>query len=58
MVKCHIIYMSVSGIIISLPEVLSRQVNILLKFVMHGQCGARPIVTFPSHKAPLPCDRY
>jgi len=46
---------SVGGVLISLSKALSPQVDKPLKSVMHGQCDARPTVTFPAagHHRPL-----
>jgi len=41
--------------LISLSQAVSPQVDKPLKCVMHGQCDARPTVTFPAagHHCPL-----
>ena len=38
----------VGGLLISLPSAVSLYVDKPLKSVMHGQCSARPTVTFPA----------
>jgi len=45
---------SVGGVLVSLTWALSPQVDKPLKSVMHGQCDARPAVTFPvaGHRGP------
>ena len=42
-------YWSVGGVLISLTKVVSPLVIIPLLSVMHGQCDARPTVTFPAY---------
>ena len=39
---------SVNGVLISLPQAISTQVDEPLKSVTRGQCDARPTVTFPA----------
>ena len=46
---------SVGGVLISLLWAVSSQVDKPLKSMTHGQCDARPTVTFPAagHHRPL-----
>lgn len=47
-IVCHSPYSSECAVLISLPQALSSYVDKSLKSVMHGQCYARPMVTFPA----------
>ena len=48
-VKCAILHWSVGEVLISLPKAVSPLVVIPLLSVKHGQCDARPTVTFPAY---------
>ena len=39
---------SVGGVLVSFPEASSPWMDTPLKSVTHGQCDARPTVTFPA----------
>jgi len=54
-VKAGYARMGVGGVLISLTLALSPYVDKPLKSVPHGQCDARPTVTFPAaeHHRPL-----
>ena len=47
-------YWSLGDVLISLPKAMSPQVVIPLLSVTHGQCDARPTVTFPAARRHRP----
>jgi len=43
-------YWSVGGVLISLSKALNSEIVVIpLLSVMHGQCDARPTITFPAY---------